>query len=234
MNKDIEIMIKLQGCWDNITKFKSDIEKSNKSTSLMEKALTDKSEEVSKLDSDVKNIKNIIKQSEVDLAQLDDKVQKLEDRRNLLKSVRELEALDNELEMIKTERGGLEEKLIMDMDNLDEIESRLKKCTEELKDSRIQAESDTKEIREKIAKCEKLVLENQSMFDQLIDDLSISVKSKFLKLLNSKGGKAIAEVKGEICEYCNFQIPLSLAIEASRDHKISICTNCSRFIYKVT
>jgi len=232
MNKDIKIMIELQRYWGNILQADAEIDRCNKNITLWEKELTDKNGVLLKLNEEIKLLKNSIKQNELDLTEIDNRIKKLEERRLILKTEREVEALNHELEKFKTEGGDIEEILIGLMDDLDSKSDDSSNKQNELDEMNVQVESDIEKIKSKITGFQKDISDNQSRYDEMLPALSNVVKSRFEKMLKSKGGKGIGEVNGEICGSCNFQIPSSLAAEASHDDKLVVCSNCGRYIYK--
>ena len=132
---------------------------------------------------------------------------------------------------MESEKGQFEETIIELMDNLDNSEKSLKDINDDVAKREKQLEIDLKQINEKISIAENKISENQKEFDNLIKDLSANIKSKFNKLLNSRGGKGITKLEDETCGNCNTRVPASVALDASKGDNITNCTNCGRFIY---
>jgi len=225
-------MTDLQRYWDRILNGKNEIEKGEIAVALSEKKLN---ESIKILETD-KNViihkKSSIKQNEIDLAETDEKIVKLEARRNIVKSEKELKAIDNETTTMKAERGRIEEVLIAAMDELELKEKNVAALSSETAELKAKLAADREAFKQNKEKYEGIISDYQSRFDALSPSLNAAYRQKFLKLLSAKGGKGIAEVRGEICGFCNFNIPASLASESARSDKVSICTNCSRYIYK--
>lgn len=232
MNKDIERMIELQRYWDNVLRGREDMGKSGKSISFWEEKIAGKRRETAALENEIKNMKSSIKQKEIELEEKDGQAKKLEERKMQLKTPREVTAADNEMTRLDLERGQLEEDLIGLMDALKEKEDGLARLRREEEELKAQSGKDITMLKERIGRFEGLIAENQGKFDALIDDLSPPVKTKYIRLVNTGNGKGVVAVKGEICDGCNFQIPLHLALDSSKDEKIVTCTNCNRFIYR--
>ena len=233
MNKDIETMIELQRCWDNVLRAVNEIEKAKNSIGKLHKELDEKKKSYTDLESEIKNTKMEIKQKEVDLAEKDEKAKKLESRRNNLKTEKELAALKKELENLNSERGTLEEKLIELFDNLEEKQSALKINEGELAGLSKQAGEQIKNLEDRIGNFTASHDENKNSFDALIGNLPPAVSSRFIRYAQSGNGKGISLIdRQDICGGCNFKIPAHLAQEASKNDKIVNCTNCGRFIYR--
>lgn len=232
MNKDIKIMIELQRFWQNILTEEKDIERNNKSIEYWRNDLKEKEAEIDTIKDEIKNLKSTIKTNELQLNELDLKVKKLENQRLSIGKEKELTAIDHEIETVNKGRGDIEEKLINDMDSLEEKENRHESLMNELEDSQKQVDNDISEIQKKIDKSESIIMENKEKYNELIDALNTRYSSKFDKMLKSKHGIAVAKVDNNVCSGCNFEIPASLAIEALKTDSITNCTNCGRFIYR--
>lgn len=232
MNKDIKIMIELQRYWQKIITEEKSIERNNKSINYWTSEQKNKKNDYEKTLSDIKSIKALIKSNELKLDELDIKLKKLEERRISIIKEKELNAVDHEMIIVKSDRGEIEEKLIMDMDSLDEMEKSSKTLLSELENLQKQVSNDISEIQKKIKESEFIISQNKEKYNDLLKALSPQVISKFDKMLKSKNGIAVSEVINNVCSGCNFEIPASLAVDAAKSDLIKNCTNCGRFIYK--
>jgi uncharacterized protein len=232
MNKDISIMIELQRYWDNVLRGKSDIEKSEKSVLYWKDQLKQKSDEIFSLENNIKNIKVSIKEKETELYGIDEQIKKLERRKEIIKNEKEVNALEHEFNKIKSDKDNLENELINLFDYLKQREDELKILKVEFANTEKQSLLDIKELEDRIIRFSESVQENQHKFDGNADQLSPAIKTKFLKLIKSQNGKAIALLDGEICGVCNFQVPFNLIQDALKESNIVNCSNCGRYLYK--
>lgn len=232
MNNDIKIMIDLQIFRDRVLAAKAGIEKARESERALEKELAENSARLASLGESVKELKNAIKNNELSLKEKEERIAKLEDRKKIIHTEKELKALEKEIDVLRFEIGDIEEKGLSVIDDLDikqkqyadleESVSRLRSCMQETK------------VRHagEIAGFEETIKTNEGEFNSLIGSLAVQHRSRFLKLAQSRDGKGIARVDGEICGFCNRKIPASLAIDAGKDDKIVTCSNCGKFIYR--
>jgi len=231
MKNEISIMIELQHYWDNVVKSESEIDRCNKSIKTWENRLKDITLKVSDTDAKEKKIKLNLKKNELDLDEIDIKVKKVEERKSQLKSEREIDAQNNELIRLNDTKEKLEGTILELMEDLEKLDLKLIELKTEFTES-------NKQINEDISGLNKKIIENKkesdlfkNNFNELLASLPPVNKSRFLKLISSKDGVAIAKLNGEICSRCNFQVPTSIAVSASSQKKIETCTNCGRFIY---
>lgn len=231
MKNEISTMIELQHYWDNVVKSESEIDRCRKSIKTWESRLTEASAKVSDTEIKVKSLKVNLKKNELDLEETDVKIKRVEQRKNQLKSEREIEAQNNELVLLNDGKNKLEENIIELLDNLEKLEMKLNEYKNDFIESDKQTKHDIEGLNAKIKdlQAESDLFKNK--YNELLPSLSSETKSRFSKLISSKDGVAIAQLKGEICSRCNFQVPSSIALSASSQKKIETCTNCGRFIY---
>ena len=232
MKSDIKIMIELQRYWQNVLKGKEDTERERKKITFWKDELKKKQDEEAALLQGIKELRHEIKTREVDLEEVDGRIKKLEERRPLLKSEKELDALGQELEKAKGEDEALEESLIISMDDLDAREKEEAALKAELEEMAVQVAKDITFLEGKISEHEAYIAENNDKYESLLPSLSSTLQKRFPKLLKSKNGRAISPVRGDVCGSCNFQIPPHLVQETAGNSTVVTCTNCGCYIFE--
>jgi len=232
MNEQLKTMIQLQGYWDIILKNKESAEKLKKRIYDYHDDLKIKSGTIKEIINSIKNLRNKIKNHELDLAEKDAKYKKIIDRKEHIKSERELYAQKIEIEKLELQRNELENGLIDNFDELEALENSLTDTEKSYAGDEQIAKEEIEKLHTHIGLNEKKISDYEIKFNGIIDTILPPYRSKFLKLLQSKNGTAIGEINGEVCSCCNFQIPSYLVTEAGMSDKVVNCTNCGRFIYK--
>ncbi len=232
MNSNVKIMVELQQYWDKVLHSRTVIDKIQASLKAFEKDLAAARSSFDSLSKKTKELKNAIKLDELALSEMSARIKKLEDRKKIIQTEKELQALEKEIDVIKFETGNLEEKTLAMIDDLELKEKELSRLQAEIDEKADNFEKEKAKTSSDIATHEGIIKENNDRFDALTDQLSTLYKAKFLKMINAREGKGIARVEGEICGFCNFKIPSFLAIDASKDDKVVNCTNCGKYIYK--
>ena len=224
-------MIELQRYWHAILSSKNKIDRCNETIKKheTEQAVTEKA--LASLTDAIRELKRSIKQHELDLGDKDGRIKKLNGRKENISTTKELQAVEKEIDMLKFDIGALEEKILSLIDELDEKEKSHTQLSGRLQSEKSQFSEKRHALDEEISEHEQHIKINEEKYNGLIDQLASPYRSKFIKMLNSKDGTAIAKLDGEICGNCNFKIPASLVIETSRKDAITNCTNCGRFIY---
>jgi len=231
MNNDITIMIELQHYWNNIMKHEAEKSRCAKSIITWETHLKNDSSLVEKREKNFSAIQKQLKEREDALADIGSRIKRAEQRKDLLKSGREVEAHENEMIRLENEKGKIELEVLELMELSETSGAELEDLSRKLEETSKQTEADAAALKKKIDILDNDITDIKNKFDPLSGSLSPYIKSRFLKIIHSKDGIAIAQLNGEICSHCNFQIPSSLAAAVSKNQSAEICTNCGRFIY---
>jgi len=231
MKNEISIMIELQHYWDNVLVSETEIDRCKKSIKTWETRLNEISAKLSNAEIKLKSLKIDLKKRELDLEEIDIKIKKTEQRITQLKSEREIDAQNNELILLSDAKDTLEGTILELLDKVEIIESKHHEYKNEFEESDKQIKSDIEGLNKKIDdyKSEAEIFKNK--YNDLLPSLSPVNKSRFSKLISSKDGVAITKLNGETCSRCNFQIPSSIALSATSQKNIEVCTNCGRFVY---
>ena len=153
-------------------------------------------------------------------------------RKLSLANERELLAIDKEIDGLKVQQGEIEESLIEQMDDLESKENKEKETSVELEEKRKNVANDIDKLTNDIVDCKSTIDENKTKFDELAESLDAKVKTRFVKLTQSKkDGKGIGPLNGTVCGVCNFEIPSSLVQEVAVENAIKTCSNCGRYLY---
>lgn len=231
MKENIDRMLEAQQYWQNSAAAREKISRYEKSIKSWKKKIKDIENQIADREKKITSLKLKIKENETALMQIDEVKASLEGKRLQLTTEKELNALDNEIKNKTAQADEIENALLEFYDELSEHENnlaeRLAEQDETLKDS----QADIEDLNKRIEQEKNIISVNTENFENTTETIDASIRQRFLKLLESKNGKGISEVKGEICTGCNFQVPPSLAHDASHSSKIITCTNCGRYIF---
>ena len=232
MNTNISVMIDLQKIWDEMTAFKDEAARHGKSIQHWKASAMKAAADAESLRDEIKKLNAHIKERELELGERETLIKKLEDRRGLIKTEKELSALEHELSRAAGEKDAFEDELINSMDRLAALEKDFDEKSRENDTVQVQSEDDIRMLEGKINSCEEKARELMERFDVRLGNLQGELQSKFRKIISSKEGKAIAALDGSNCRACNTSIPVHIAMEAAKNEKIVNCTNCGRFLYR--
>jgi predicted nucleic acid-binding Zn-ribbon protein len=232
MNKDIAKMVELQGFWNAVLSARRDIEKAGEKTRSLDRDADSARRRCAESDTAVRELKNTIKQHELDLKDREGRVARLEERRRELTTERELNALGKEIDVLRFDIDALEDTTIALMDDLAKLEGERTILEEERARKEALVTKERPAAEAEIARHSERARCNEERFAGAVEQLSASYRSKFVKMVHSKDGTGVARLEGEICGFCNFKVPAHLAMQAGRDETVTTCTNCGKYIYR--
>ena len=168
---------------------------------------------------------------EVDIAQIDGKVDKLKDQLFLVTNNKQYDALTTEIDHFKDKKSTFESEVIEFLEEKEQltesigsIESELGELTDDLQQRRQKLESAISESAD-----EKLSLEKQRK--ERIDKIDINIISAYDKVMGARGGLAVVPIVGSGCGGCGAHIPPQTITEVRAESAIHRCDMCGRFLY---
>ncbi|HTN71972.1 MAG TPA: C4-type zinc ribbon domain-containing protein [Methylomirabilota bacterium] len=152
-------------------------------------------------------------------------------RMNRIKNIKELQALQREIDQIKQSNGELEEQLITVMEEIDGVKAAIKSKEEEL--AKIQDEWKQKqdEMQTQISSIDQAVSEASRRRQSIATQVTRDLISRYELIFSRRGGTAVVEVAGGICQGCYMNIPPQLWNEIIRNEKVNLCPSCQRILY---
>jgi predicted nucleic acid-binding Zn-ribbon protein len=165
---------------------------------------------------------------------LQDEGKKAMDRRmrmNRIKNVKELQALQREIEQIRQSNGELEEELIRIMEEMEGISNEIKAKEEDL--AKLQEEWNQKqeEMKMQISGIDRAVTEASTLRQSIAAQIAGDLIRRYELIFSRRGGTAVVEVAGGICQGCYMNIPPQLWNEIIKSEKVNLCPSCQRILY---
>jgi predicted nucleic acid-binding Zn-ribbon protein len=152
-------------------------------------------------------------------------------RMNRIKNVKELQALQREIDQARLSNGELEEELIRIMQEIDGIKAEIDAKEAEMATLRAEWQSQQKEVEEQVggidAAISQAIARRQSIAAQVAGDLI----SRYELIFSRRGGTAVVEVTAGICQGCFMNIPPQLWNEIIRNDKLHLCPSCQRILF---
>lgn len=152
-------------------------------------------------------------------------------RMNRIKNVKELQALQREIDQARQNNGELEEELIRIMQELDVIKAQIQAKEAEISTMQEQWQNQQKELDEQIHRIDtavsQAIVRRQDIATQVTGDLI----SRYDLIFSRRGGTAVVEVAAGICQGCFMNVPPQLWNEIIRNEKLHLCPSCQRILF---
>lgn len=152
-------------------------------------------------------------------------------RMNRIKNIKELQALQREIDQIKQSNAQLEEELIKVLEDLEasavslkEKETELSRLEQDWSEKRADLEAQLIEIEQAVAQA---AAQRQSIAARVNGDLI----QRYELIFSRRGGTAVVAVSDGICQGCFMNIRPQLLNEIIKSEKINVCPSCQRILF---
>ena len=152
-------------------------------------------------------------------------------RMNRIKNVKELQALQREIDQIRQANGEAEEELLNMMVEIDEVKGEIKTKQEALLAAQQDWQQKKEALQAQIAAIDQAVDKASIRRQSIAAEIAADLMSRYELILSRRGGTAVVEVTGGICQGCYMNIPPQLWNELIRSEKVNLCPSCQRIVY---
>jgi len=168
---------------------------------------------------------------EKDLEAHEAQTDKMKSRLSELKTNKEYQAHLFEIEMSNKKRGDFEEKILVCMEKIDQLQRTAKETQEKVKalETVFAQEKKLLDEQDRTLASELAQLETQQR------EASARVEKGLLERYNqikaARKDQALAAVREGICAGCRLQIPPQLIADVKRSEDLHVCPYCRRMLY---
>jgi uncharacterized protein len=152
-------------------------------------------------------------------------------RMNRIKNIKELQALQREIDQIKHSNGELEEELIGILEEIEGVKAVLKGKEEELGKMEVEWKQKQEEMRTQISGIDQAVSEASTLRQNIASQISGDLVQRYELIFARRGGTAVVTVADGICQGCFMNIPPQLWNEIMKSEKVILCPSCNRILY---
>lgn len=165
------------------------------------------------------------------LEDINEKINKLKARTGEIKTNKEYQALLKEIETVEHDRSSIEDDILAAMEDTDALGKQVKIGEQQCKTNRENVEALKKTIEGEKGEIEKELATIQGMREKVAEAIDSEVYNQYVMLIEIYHGHAVNEVKEEICQGCNMNIPPQLFVEIKKNEEIHQCPHCRRILY---
>jgi uncharacterized protein len=165
------------------------------------------------------------------LEDINDKINKLKMRTGEIKTNKEYQALLKEIKTVEDDRSSIEDDILAVMEDTDTLGKQLTTGEQNLKANKERVEALKRVIESEKSETENELLTVQGMRAKVVEAIDSEVYDQYSMLIEICGGLAVIEVKDEICQGCNMNIPPQLFVEIKKNEEIYNCPHCRRILF---
>lgn len=231
VEEQISLLIKLQALDTQLHRLRREREAKPKLIEELEVRRDQEQIAVKGLEERLKVLQVKRKEKEIDLQEKEENVKKLELQLYQIKTNKEYQAMQHEIEGLKADNSRLEDEILLMMEEADNLGKELTKEKELYAEAERRLAEDKKKIEQDIVNIENEMTNLDSQRKELVGAVDKDVLSKYEKILVNRDGLALVPVKSHACQGCFINLPPQVINEIRMKDKIIICENCARILY---
>jgi uncharacterized protein len=159
------------------------------------------------------------------------KTERLKGRASEIKTNKEYQALLKEIAVAEQEKKAIEDEILFLMEKIDTAVAAITAAENNVREEENKILSERKALETAMIKVD----ENLKVAEQKKQDIAAGIESsvfaKYQRLLETKAGSAIVEVRGESCSGCFMSIPPQVFVNVKKNENIITCPQCGRILY---
>jgi len=229
--KDIEKLKELQKVDSRIFRIKKMLDAKPKDIAAIESQFSGLTSSLKKLEEDLKQVQLQQKNKELELQTKEETVKKQQAQLFQVKTNKEYNALQLEIEKMKADNSVLEEQIIIGLEKIDGFKKAITAEKEQLAAEEKKMHQTKADITVEVKQL-KEELDSLSVQRKRIIEFGIKpeVLSLYERILANRGELAIVPLKGNACSGCFMELRPQVVNEL-RLGKLLTCETCSRILY---
>ncbi len=159
---------------------------------------------------------------------------KMKDRRMRITRIRndkELGLAKREVELLKEETAALETELVEVMEQAEAATAKLAGLESELARLTTERDAEAGALRDKLGRLGAEIERERAARSEIIENVDGDLRRKYEMIFSRRGGLAVVEVRGGICQGCRMRVPPQLYNEIQRNEQVILCPSCQRMLF---
>lgn len=179
----------------------------------------------------VKHIESERKQLEISVESKKTQIEKYANQQLQTRKNEEYRALAQEIEHCKAEITKIEDGEIELMEKAEAAQKEVLRAMADASEAKKQVESQVAQLNERETNLKKELAEFQSGRTELAAAVDEVARTRYERLLKSKGDNIIVGINHGVCGGCHMKLPPQILVSCRGQREIVACSNCGRILY---
>ena len=159
------------------------------------------------------------------------KAEKHKSHSSEIKNNKEYQALLKEIETVEQENKAIEDEILVLMEKIDAAAAAITTAEQTAREAEATIIAEQKVHAAAAAKIEEELKAVEQEKQKMAKKVEPPVFSRYQRLIETKTGTAIVEVRGESCSGCFMSIPPQVFVNVKKNENIIACPQCNRILY---
>jgi predicted nucleic acid-binding Zn-ribbon protein len=231
LNEQLKFLIELQDVDSAVISAAEKIELLPQKLELFKAPLKESNELFQKARTGYDALSKKKKDKDLQLDEMQDKINKLKSRSSDIKTNKEYEAHLKEIEGFEKKMSAIEDDILVTMEEIEIFEKELKKEDLKVKKAEDELKEQERIIGDEQKKLQAELEKEKAKKDEIASKINKEIYIQYTNLLDRYGDKAVVETRNEICLGCNTNIPPQLFNDIRKNEDLFNCFYCKRFLY---
>ena len=143
----------------------------------------------------------------------------------------EYRALAHEIEMCKEAIFKIEDQEIELMEQTEAGQKEILRATQTVKEARKLMDEQVAQLDAREQNLQKELAELETNREALASAVDESARSRYERLVRSKGENVVVGVQHAVCGGCHMKLPPQLLVTCQSEKELVSCSNCGRILY---
>jgi predicted nucleic acid-binding Zn-ribbon protein len=179
----------------------------------------------------VKQLESERKQLELEVEAKQTQIEKYANQQLQTRKNEEYRALAHEIETCKADITKIEDQEIVLMEQAENAQKEVARATGEATEAKKFAEGQITQLGQREENFKKEFAELQTGRAELAAAVDDSTRSRYDRLLKSKGDNVVVGVDHAACGGCHMKLPAQILVSCQGQKEIVTCPNCGRILY---
>jgi len=234
MSPDLEHLIELQNLESAIEESRRRIAGHPQRVADAEARVAHAKEDVDAARQRLKASQEARREQEKEAATYQSRLSKFKDQLSAVKTNREYQAMQHEIETAQKDLGIVEERVIERMVEGDALTADVKKAEQALAALQKEVDAEKKTLTEELATVEAALKDATDKRSALVKSVSPHLVALFEQVARARKGVAIAvATRDGLCSACHVRLRPQVFQEIRRNDQVIQCASCNRILYYV-
>ena len=179
----------------------------------------------------VKHIESDRKRMEIEVESKKTQIEKYANQQLQTRKNEEYRALAQEIEHCKAEITKIEDGEIALMEQAEAAQREVLRAMADASEAKKQVESQVAQLNERETNLKKDLAEFQQGRAELAAAVDEAARSRYERLVRSKGDNVIVGINHGVCGGCHMKLPAQILLNCRSQKEIVACSNCGRILY---
>ena len=231
MNQTLEQLIKLQEIDQRLLEIKNFMGDLPSTVETQKKDVATMSSDNEVKQSRITQIEKEMRHCEREIEGMNTQMAKYKEQLYLVKSNKEYDSLNHEIDHMKTNISDFETQLLNLIEEKEELEEIIKIKTDKIKAITASLSSNKIELHSAMAETQNEQKELKKNRSTLLKDIESVELNAYERIRKSREGAGMVTIIGQACGGCYSQLPPQTVIEIKKNSDIIICPSCSIMLF---